>query len=115
MSISTLSYLHFSLFFKKWKKILRILNVDDYLSPVSFFSSFALSVFSQVKSGSSRPKCPYAAVFLKIGLCKSNVAMISLGVVGKNSSMSFSIFSIGILSVPKHSILIETGFATPIA
>jgi hypothetical protein len=33
-------------------------------TPASLASFAALSVFSQVKSGSLRPKCPYAAVFL---------------------------------------------------
>ena len=32
-------------------------------SPASFRKTFALSVFSQVNSGSLRPKWPYAAVF----------------------------------------------------
>ena len=31
--------------------------------PAAAFSASALSVASQVNSGSSRPKCPYAAVF----------------------------------------------------
>jgi hypothetical protein len=34
-----------------------------FLTPASAASASALSVFSQVNSGSSRPKCPYAAVF----------------------------------------------------
>ena len=36
-------------------------------SPASLRKILALSVFSQVNSGSFRPKCPYDAVFLKIG------------------------------------------------
>jgi hypothetical protein len=34
----------------------------SYFKPASLASLFALSVFSQVNSGSFRPKCPYAAV-----------------------------------------------------
>ena len=38
--------------------------ISYYFTPASFLSFAALSVFSQVNSGSVLPKCPYAAVFL---------------------------------------------------
>ena len=40
------------------------LRTSDSYRPAAFFSSAALSVNSQVNSGSWRPKCPNAAVFL---------------------------------------------------
>src|SRR5437667_7866061 len=52
-------------------------------TPASLASFAALSVASQVKSGSLRPKCPYAAVFLKIGRRSFSDSIIPLGVKEK--------------------------------
>ena len=40
-----------------------LVKLDCYLMPAAAFSAAALSVRSHENSGSSRPKCPYAAVF----------------------------------------------------
>jgi len=52
-------------------------------TPASLASFAALSVASQVKSGSLRPKCPYAAVFLKIGRRSFSDSIIPFGVKEK--------------------------------
>src|SRR5690348_8940207 len=52
-------------------------------TPASVASLAALSVASQVKSGSLRPKCPYAAVFLKIGRRSFRDSIIPFGVKEK--------------------------------
>ena len=79
-------------------------------------SACALSIRSHVKSWSSRPKCPYAAVFAKIGRRRSRSRMIAAG-------PQVEVLAHELLdprdrtscSVPNVCTAIETGRATPIA
>src|ERR1041384_2924637 len=61
--------------------------------PAASRSACALSIRSHVKSRSSRPKCPYAAVFAKIGRRRSRSRMIAPGRRSKCSRTSAAIFS----------------------
>ena len=85
--------------------------------PSSFLKSSALSVFSHVKSASSLPKWPYAAVFEYMGRLKSSSFIIAAGLKSKILRTAATIFSFSTFEVEKVSISIstETGELTPIA
>src|ERR687885_778142 len=78
-------------------------------------SASARSIRSQLKSWSSRPKWPYAAVLAKIGRRRSRSRRIAAGRRSKCSRTRASIRSTEIRSVPKVATATETGRATPIA
>ena len=78
-------------------------------------SSSILFIFSQVKSASSLPKCPYAAVFLYIGLLRSSSFIMAPGLKSKVLAIAALIFSSDTIPVPNVSTSIDTGCATPIA
>ena len=70
---------------------------------------------STVSSAGARPKCPYAAVGLKIGLRRPSASMIARGRKSKTSCSAFGDLLVGHAPVPNVSTWTATGSATPIA
>src|SRR3954468_6781374 len=85
------------------------------VTPACSANPAALSVFSHVKPSPLRPKWPYAAVALKIGLRRSRPSIMPFGVSEKFFRTSSSSVVSSTLPVPNVSTSTLTGSATPIA